>query len=283
MSRLPICQVAPPPAAAPSSGRFRNTARAGRLQLPLLLLGLALAIAAPAANAAATTTLGLAVGGPAAIRGTAPLVELRLEDGGTAVLADIIVPEQVAGEVAAALAPLLARAEIVAGHVGAPDRYGRLPVRATAPDGRSLQLALIGAGLALVQPLPGADPAVLAELFAAEAAAERARVGAWRAPEAIVVAAEPAEAGARLGRFGLIEGRVLQTSAQQRYFYLNFGPDWRSDTTARIDRDTLRAMQRAGFDPAGLEGRRVRLRGTLFAENGPMIELWTHQGIEILP
>jgi hypothetical protein len=74
----------------------------------------------PAANAAATTTLGLAVGGPAAIRGTAPLVELRLEDGGTAVLADIIVPDDVAGEVAAALAPLLARAEIVAAHVAAP-------------------------------------------------------------------------------------------------------------------------------------------------------------------
>jgi hypothetical protein len=283
MSRLPICQVAPPPAAAPSSGRFRNTARAGRLQLPLLLLGLALAIAAPAANAAATTTLGLAVGGPAAIRGTAPLVELRLEDGGTAVLADIIVPGHVAGEVAAALAPLLARAEIAAAHVAAPDRYGRLPVRAAAPNGRSLQLALIGAGLALVQPLPGADPAVLAELLAAEAAAERARIGIWRAPEAIVVAAEPAEAAARVGWFGLIEGRVLQARAQQRYFYLNFGPDWRSDTTARIDRDTLRAMQRAGFDPAALEGRRVRLRGTLFAENGPMIELWTHQGIEILP
>jgi hypothetical protein len=278
-----MCQAAPPPAAAPSSGRFRNTARAGRLQLPLLLLGLALAIVAPAANAAATTTLGLAVGGPAAIRGTAPLVELRLEDGGTAVLADIIVPDHVAGEVAAALAPLLARAEIVAAHVAAPDRYGRLPVRAAAPDGRSLQLALIGAGLALVQPLPGADPAVLAELLAAEAAAERARVGVWRAPGAIVVAAEPAEAAARVGRFGLIEGRVLQARAQQRYFYLNFGPDWRSDTTARIDRDTLRAMQRAGFDPAALEGRRVRLRGTLFAENGPMIELWTHQGIEILP
>jgi hypothetical protein len=278
-----MCQAAPPPAAAPSSGRFRNTARAGRLQLPLLLLGLALAIVAPAANAAATTTLGLAVGGPAAIRGTAPLVELRLEDGGTAVLADIIVPDHVAGEVAAALAPLLARAEIVAAHVAAPDRYGRLPVRAAAPDGRSLQLALIGAGLALVQPLPGADPAVLAELLAAEAAAERARIGIWRAPEAIVVAAEPAEAAARVGRFGLIEGRVLQARAQQRYFYLNFGPDWRSDTTARIDRDTLRAMQRAGFDPAALEGRRVRLRGTLFAENGPMIELWTHQGIEILP
>jgi hypothetical protein len=278
-----MCQAAPPPAAAPSSGRFRNTARAGRLQLPLLLLGLALAIVAPAANAAATTTLGLAVGGPAAIRGTAPLVELRLEDGGTAVLADIIVPDHVAGEVAAALAPLLARAEIVAAHVAAPDRYGRLPVRAAAPDGRSLQLALIGAGLALVQPLPGADPAVLAELLAAEAAAERARIGIWRAPEAIVVAAEPAEAAARVGRFGLIEGRVLQARAQQRYFYLNFGPDWRSDTTARIDRDTLRAMQRAGFDPAALEGRRVRLRGTLFAENGPMIELWTHLGIEILP
>ena len=86
-----------------------------------------------------------------------------------------------------------------------------------------------------------------------------------------------------VGRFVLLEGRVLQVSEQQRYLYLNFGTDWRTDTTARVDKDTLRAMQQAGFDPSTLEGRRVRLRGTLFAANGPMIELWTHQGIEILP
>ena len=236
-----------------------------------------------AASPGSATELRLQIGGAAAVARPAPLVELGLEDGGTAVLAGIMVPAPVAGEVAATLAPLLARAEIVAAALWPADRWGRLPVQASAPDGRSLQLALLEAGLALVRPLPGADAAQLEAGLVAEARAERAGRGIWSNPEAIVVGSEPAEAVSRLGQFALVEGRVLQARAQQRYFYLNFGPDWRTDTTARIDRDVLRRMQRAGFDPAELEGRLVRLRGTLFAENGPMIELWTHQGIEILP
>jgi hypothetical protein len=237
-----------------------------------------------AVSSAEALQLRLEIGGEAAIARAAPLVELQLEDGGTAVLDGIIVPDHVAaGEVTAVLAPLLARAEIVA-VAATPDRYGRLEVQATAPDGRSLQEALLEAGLALVQPLPGADPVRLEAALSAEARAEHAGRGIWRNPGAIVVESEPPDATrASLGRFALVVGRVLQASAQQRYFYLNFGSDWRTDTTARIDRDVLRDMQRAGFDPAVLEGRRVRVRGTLFAENGPMIELWTHQGIEILP
>lgn len=233
--------------------------------------------------ALAQRLLGLEVGGPAALRQTSPLVELALEEGGTAVLADIIVPEAMAEAVPAALAPLLGRAMVVATSERPPDRYARLPVQASDPEGRSLQATLLEAGLALVQPLPGVAPEVLDTLLAAEAKAESAGRGLWREREAVVVSSDPDAAAERLGRFVLIEGRVLQAAAQQRYLYLNFGSDWRTDTTARIDRDTLRAMQRAGFDPATLEGRRVRLRGTLFAENGPMIELWTQQGIEILP
>jgi len=236
-----------------------------------------------AASVAGAQPLRLEIGGAGAVGRAEPLVELRLEDGRTAVLDGIVVPESVAEEVPATLAPLLARAEIVTTAVEPADRYGRLPVRAASPDGPSLQLVLLEAGLALVRPLPGAEPVALEAGLAAEARAERAGRGIWRNPDTIVVGSEPDRAASHLGQFVLLQGRVLQASAQQRYFYLNFGPDWRSDTTARIDRDVLRGMQRDGFDPGALEGRQVRLRGTLFAENGPMIELWTHQGIEILP
>lgn len=261
----------------------RSAATAGSARWLGRLLGFVLGLLAVAPAGAFAATLGLAAGGAGAVRGSAPLVELALVDGRTAVLAGIVVPEEVAGEVAAALAPLLGRGEIRVAGESALDRYGRLVVRAAAPDGRSLQAALVTAGLALVQPLPGADLEPMAELLALERAAEAAGRGVWREPGRIVVGVGPEAMAARLGSFALVEGRVLQASAQQRYFYLNFGSDWRTDTTARIDRDTLRAMQRAGFDPAGLEGRNVRLRGTLFAQNGPMIELWTHQGIEVLP
>ena len=266
--------------------RFLQLERAWR-RARHLALGLALGVGSGVGIAlAAPLPLGLETGGAAAVARTAPRVELRLEGGRTAVLDGIVVPAIAAGAVEAALAPLLARAAIVA--TGAAegaitDRHGRLVVQAASSDGRSLQAALLEAGLALVQPLPGADPAVLEANLGAEAAGERAGRGVWREPAQIVVGSEPGDAQTRLGQFSLIEGRVLQASAQQRYFYLNFGSDWRTDTTARIDREALRAMQRAGFEPAELEGRRVRLRGTLFAENGPMIELWTHLGIEILP
>jgi endonuclease YncB( thermonuclease family) len=247
-------------------------------------LRVALAVLTTAGSAAAQSPmLGLEIGGAAAIARVTPKVELRLEDGRTALLDGIVVPELAAAEVETVLAPLLARAQIVAVGGAVADRYDRLQVQAASPDGRSLQVALLEAGLALVQPLPGADPAVLETQLAAEARAEAARRGIWNNPAAIVVESESDSAASRLGQFTLLEGRVLQASAQQRYFYLNFGPNWRTDTTARIDREVLRTMQRAGFEPEALDGRRVRVRGTLFDENGPMIELWTHQGIEILP
>jgi hypothetical protein len=242
------------------------------------LLGLA---AVPAA--AAPRLLELAQGGGGAIRQIEPVVELALEDGGAVVLDGIVVPPGQADAAAAMLAPLLGRASLVAEHEAAADRYGRRPVLAATPDGISLQAALLEAGLALVRPLPDSDAEMLARLLRAERSGERRGRGLWRAPDRVRVGSDPDAAAAQLGRFVLLEGRVLQAGAQQRYFYLNFGPDWRTDTTARIDKDVLRAMQRDGFEPEALAGRDVRLRGTLFAANGPMLELWTHQGIDILP
>jgi len=256
----------------------------------VLLLGLAQVAPGPGrALAAEAERLALLAAGERAIVTVAPVVELALEGGGRAVLADLHVPPAMAALVRPTLAPLLERAFVTLPATGqaagqAParrDRWDRRVLRPLAADGRPLALALVGAGVALVQPLPPVDAAALQRLLAAEAEAARAGRGLWADPDRVVVRAEAA--ASRAGQLALIDGVVLQASAQQRYFYLNFGPDWRTDTTARIDRPVLRAMQQAGFDPAVLEGRRVRLRGVVFEENGPMIELWTHLGIEVLP
>lgn len=247
-------------------------------QLRSMLLAWLL-LPAPAALAA---TIELAAGGAAAIRQATPVVELALEDGGGAVLADIHVPAALADTVAAVLAPFTARATLEAVEPGARDRWDRL-VLAPSPDGPSPQAALVAAGVAVVQPRAASAPAAIARLLAEEATAAAAGRGLWRSIDGAGLRVDAADARSRLGGFALIEGVVLQAGAQRRYFYLNFGPDWRTDTTARIDRDALRSMQRAGFDPADLAGQRVRLRGVVFEENGPMIELWTHLAIEVLP
>jgi hypothetical protein len=251
--------------------------------LPRIVIAGWLLVLAALPAVAAPRLLDLAQGGPGAIRQIEPVIELALEDGGAVVLDGIVVPAGQANAAVALLAPLLGRARLIAEHEAAADRYGRRPVLAATPDGTSLQVTLLEAGVALVQPLPGSDAEMLARLLRAERNGERRSHGLWRTADAVRVSSDPDAAAAQLGRFVLLEGRVLQASAQQRYFYLNFGPDWRTDTTARIDKDVLRAMQRDGFEPEALAGRDVRLRGTVFAANGPMLELWTHQGIDILP
>lgn len=233
------------------------------------------------ADRAVASEVLLEAAGAAAIDRLRPAVELRLEGGGTTILRDVYVPQVVDAEARDLLAPLLSRAALALAEPAGVDRYGRLQAQPLGVDGRSLQEVLVAAGLAIVRPAPDSDPEVLDALLRNEAAAEAARRGLWRHSAEVLAGA--AEAGARLGQFMLVEGVILQASRQQRYFYLNFGTDWRTDTTARIDKETLRTMQRNGFDPAVLEGRNVRLRGTLFDENGPMLELWTHQGIEVLP
>jgi micrococcal nuclease len=94
---------------------------------------------------------------------------------------------------------------------------------------------------------------------------------AW--PEFRVLSPDDARRG--IGSFGLVEGEVVTAVRRKDTWYLNFGPDWRSDFTAAIPVKRLPAAELAALDPYALQGQRVRVRGWLESYNGPMIEL-TH-------
>ena len=49
-----------------------------------------------------------------------------------------------------------------------------------------------------------------------------------------------------------------------------------------ITREALRLMRQASFDPATLQGIRVRARGWLRSFNGPLIEITHPEQIEVL-
>lgn len=160
------------------------------------------------------------------------------------------------------------------------DRHGRLRVQAATAEGGWLQPALLEAGAVQVDAEPLAASA-LEPLLAAEAAARGAARGLWNDPAHALWHAEAA--GGAIGRFAVVEGRVLAAAEVRGTGYLNFGEDWRRDFTLRLDPPVRRAFERAGLPVESLAGRRVRARGWVFFSGGPMIALRYPEQLELLP
>ena len=197
----------------------------------------------------------------------------RLQDGREVRLAGI---ESVAGNAGsqAALAAMIAGREVtLSGDDDSPDRYGRQPAfvflaGADAP----VQSMLLAQGEALVS-ADIADRDCAATLLAAEAEARRARRGTWADPAAIKNAESPGDILAGIGRFTVVEGRVLSVRQAGATTYLNFGRNWTRGFAATISRRMVPAFEAAGIAVKSLENRRIRVRGFVEARTGPRIEL----------
>lgn len=207
---------------------------------------------------------------------------LRLEDGTIARLAGVHVPSRQSLAAAETL-----RREVAPGGEALAlalelrfDRYGRRLIRAEARPGRDLAVLLIRQGLALVRPEP--DLALdVTGLLVAEERARRAARGIWGGPDPPLAAAASAER--LIGRYGVVEGRVLSTGTTKRHVYLNFGSDWRSDFTVRLRRSELNEVaDRSVEDVERLAGREVRARGLVIMAGGPLVEVSHPEQIEVL-
>ena len=153
--------------------------------------------------------------------------------------------------------------------------------REAAPGRPALwvQGEMLARGLARVYTFP--DNRERAErMLAIERAARAARRGIWRHGNYRIL--HPDEAARRTGRFELVEGRVLGAATVRGRTYLNFGADWRSDFTIAVARKHRRRFSRAGIDIGALAGRRLRVRGWLKWENGPMIEATHPEQVETI-
>lgn len=196
---------------------------------------------------------------------------LRLSDGAEIRLAGIepATPQQPTG----ALAALIPAEEVaVHGDSDTPDRYGRQTAFIfTDIDGPPLQARLLNAGAVLASgTIP--DRACAAELAAAEAAARRAKTGIWSRDDVIKNAAIPGDILAQLGRFVVVEGRVLSVREAGTTTYLNFGRRWTRDFAVSISRRMMTAFAGAGIALKSLERRRIRVRGWVESRGGPRIE-----------
>ena len=207
----------------------------------------------------------------------------RLEDGREVRLTGIESTATDKAKGAAALSAIIAGRDVtLRGVDDAPDRYGRQPAF-VFPEGSdtTVQSELLSRGEALASAeVTDRDCAGL--LAAAEAGARQAKKGTWADPTAIKNAESPGDILAGIGRFTVVEGKVLSVRQAGATTYLNFGRNWTQDFAVTISRRVAAAHAAAGIGLKSLENRRIRVRGWVEARGGPRIEVLRVGQIEVL-
>jgi hypothetical protein len=149
------------------------------------------------------------------------------------------------------------------------------------PTETLVQTELLAQGEALVSATV-ADKDCAAVLMAAEAAAREAKRGIWADPAAIKNTESPGDILAGIGRFMVVEGKVLSVRQAGATTYVNFGRNWTRDFAVTISRRVLPSFEAAGISLKSLENRRIRVRGWVEARGGPRIEVLRVGQIEML-
>ena len=207
----------------------------------------------------------------------------RLEDGREIRLTGIEPAATETAKDASALAAIVAGREVtLRGEDDAPDRYGRQSAFVFVDASETpVQARLLTEGAALASGTV-ADRDCAAVLVAAEAAGRTARQGVWNEPSAIKNAESPGDILTGIGRFAVVEGRVLSARQAGATTYLNFGRNWTRDFAVTISRRMLPAFAAAGIVIKSFENRRIRVRGFIEARGGPRIDVLHVGQLELL-
>jgi endonuclease YncB( thermonuclease family) len=206
-----------------------------------------------------------------------------LEDGREIRLAGIEPISIEKAKAAAALSAILAGREVtLRAEDDTPDRYGRQTAFVFLATSESpVQALLLSRGQALVSAAV-TDKECAAILASAETTARRARQGTWADPAAIKNAESPGDILAEIGRFAVVEGKVLSVRQAGATTYLNFGRNWTRDFAVTIPRRSLPVFEAGGILVKSLENRRIRIRGWVEARGGPRIEALRAGQIEVV-
>ena len=182
-----------------------------------------------------------------------------------------------------ALTTILAGRDVrLGGEDDTPDRYGRQTAFVRlVPDETLVRRELLMQGEAIVSADVN-DKECAAALLAAEASAREAKRGIWADPAVIKNTESPGDILAGIGRFTLVEGKVLSVRQAGATTYLNFGRNWTRDFAVTIPRRALANLAAAGLEPKALEYKRIRVRGVVEARTGPRIEVVRAGQIELL-
>lgn len=152
------------------------------------------------------------------------------------------------------------------------DRHGELVAMAKMADGGWLQSQMIKQGWAWVSSTRDFTHGAF-ELYGLEDEARRQGHGLWSYTSYRLK--DAAQLNNKVGRFEIVEGKVMAVAVVKNVTYINFGGDWRKDFTLKMDWRARKLFEKAGVAVESLAGKRVQVRGWISWYAGPMIEL-TH-------
>jgi len=243
------------------------------------------ALAAFEANPASAAGCSFETQGEGQVAAVTDGRSFRLRDGREIRLAGLepAFPQRPAATRGEVLAAMLMGHEVrLRGEDDSPDRYGRQSAFVwLVPSETFMQAELLAQGEAVVSPVV-TNRECAATLLAAEAGARDAKRGIWAEPSAIKNAQSTGAILAGIGRFTLVEGKVLSVRQAGATTYLNFGQNWTRDFAVTIPRRALGVLEAAGLVPKSLESKRIRVRGFVEARSGPRIEVLHLGQIEVL-
>ncbi|HKX09664.1 MAG TPA: thermonuclease family protein [Stellaceae bacterium] len=238
-----------------------------RRALACLLLAV---IAIPALAGSPSLPPGLEPTGTAVVQSVVDGDSLMLADGRTVRMVGIQAPKLPKGrpnfaewpfarEAQQALAGLVQGRTVTLYSGGTPqDRYGRVLAQLVRDDGLWVQGELIRGGFARVYTFPD-NRAAAAEMLALERDTRVEKRGLWADP--FFAVHPPEEAGRYTGELTLIEGKIVDGAHTANAVFLNFGADWHTAFTLRLNTEALRLFHTDKVDPLALIGATVRVRG----------------------
>jgi endonuclease YncB( thermonuclease family) len=161
------------------------------------------------------------------------------------------------------------------------DRYNRLLAHVYLPDGTWVNRELVAAGLAHVYTFAD-NRAHVADLIAAEDAARAEGKGIWSHRRWRIRHSDETFEKRDIGRFFIVQGRVLATATVRGTVYLNFGPDWRTDFTVELPPEAVALFRSEGIDPLSYKGQTVEVRGVVKPVNGFLVTVSHPEQLRVL-
>ncbi len=159
------------------------------------------------------------------------------------------------------------------------DRDDRLLAQIKNNEGTWVQKEILEQGLGRIITTT-ARPTDLTIMLPLENMARQSQKGLWRLKAFQILQTD--NLNDKTDRFQIIEGTIKKTAEVRGTIYLNFGEDWRTDFTIKLEKNHRAAFANKGKDLLQTVGHKIRIRGWLFWENGPMISVYTPEQLEYL-